>query len=263
MLGHHPESISGKTDMAKQALKTTTPAPHSLNIDGERVAIVVTINRRARRIILKVDGLERLIQVTCPGKSYQREALAFVKERKAWIADRLAEAPARRPFAPGEIIPVGGEPHLIAHAPGKRIGVRVQPATGRNPAVITVGGDANFVARKITDWLRQTAREKLTQETDKFCKVLNKRRRKVSVRDGRTRWGSCSSDGSLCYSWRLILAPPAVLSYVAAHEVSHLIHLDHSAKFWAVVDKICDNRKSAERWLTTKGPSLYGYGVAF
>ncbi len=249
-------SLPLKKTNAKRNVKMPT-----IRIGHEVLPIELKINKRARRIILKVDAVARVVKVTSPGKSYQKEALAFVQERKIWIAERLLEGPELHPFVPGAVIPVNGVKHMIAHLPGKRIGVRVQPAAGRNPAVITVGGDEAFVARKVTDWLRQQAREKLTSETDAYCKALGKRRRKVSVRDSRTRWGSCSSDGSLCYSWRLILAPPSVLSYVAAHEVSHLIHLDHSPKFWAVVDSIFENRKAAERWLKTKGSSLYGYGA--
>ena len=121
-------------------------------------------------------------------------------------------------------------------------------------------GRAAHLARRLTDWLKAEARRDLLAATHDYAEALEVKHRRVSIRDPASRWGSCSAKGDLSYSWRLILAPPFVLRYVAAHEVAHLVELNHSAKFWAVVRGLNPDVVSARRWMRTHGRDLHRYG---
>lgn len=228
----------------------------AMRLADRTVPVTVRINRRARRLILKVDTYAPRILLTCPHRDLVAEGLDFIERRRDWIMRRLAEAPAATPFAPGATIPIRGVDHDIVHCPGTRRAV-VQDA-GR----LLVGGEAGHVSRRVEDWLRTEARREFADYADTLCERIGVVRRRITVRDTRSRWGSCSSAGAISLSWRLILAPSVVYRYVVAHEVAHLRHMDHSPAFWAVVDSLVPDRREAEAWLKRHGNTLHGYGMA-
>ncbi len=230
-----------------------------INIGARAAPLIAHVNRRAKRLILKVDPVAGEIHVTAPSKRALPQAIRFAHERIDWIASQLTDDLRGKPFSQGMNIPYQGVDHVILHDETLRSSIRLD--TNILPA-LRVGGQAEHLNRRICDWLKREARKKLTERVDFYCAQLNKKRGALRIRDTRTRWGSCSSDGDLSFCWRLILAPPEILEYVAAHECAHLIHLDHSPAFWRIVRELGVDARGAARWLTANGPGLYVYGVA-
>ena len=128
--------------------------------------------------------------------------------------------------------------------------------------IFCVAGAAEHIERRVHDYLKREARSDLQKLGAILCAGRwASRSRRLSIRDQSSRWGSCTSAGSLSFSWRLILAPPYVLDYLAAHEVAHLVEMNHSARFWRVVAKICNHVERAKTWLDTHGNDLHRYGI--
>lgn len=230
-----------------------------INIGARAAPLIARVNRRAKRLILKVDPVAGEIHVTAPSKRALPEAIKFAHERIDWIASQLSETLRGKPFVEGMTIPFKGVDHFILRDPDRRIGVRLDQDV---PPAIRVGGASEHLNRRVADWLKREARKELTDRVDHYCAQLSRKRGALRVRDTKTRWGSCSSEGDLSFCWRLILAPPEILDYVAAHECAHLIHLDHSPAFWRLVKTLGPDPHSAARWLTANGPTLFTYGVA-
>lgn len=227
-----------------------------LNLAGRLVKSKITINRRARRFILKIDPFSRLLIITSPTKRAVSEALAFAKANSAWILKEIDGSICAKPFAPDISFPLYGETVCICNEGGARTRIHLS----QNNRLI-VGGDPTHINRRVIDWLKKRARQKLTVKADEYSAILGKKRGRLSIRDTRTRWGSCTSDGSLSFSWRLILTPPPIFDYVVAHECSHLVHLDHSRKFWNVVKSLNVDVDFATRWFDKNGAELHAWGV--
>ncbi len=229
-----------------------------INIGARAAPLIARVNRRAKRLILKVDPVAGEIHVTAPSKRAVPEAIRFAQERIDWIASQLTENLRARPFSNGMKIPYEGAEHIILHDDTLRGAPRIDSEL---VPVIRVGGGAEHLNRRICDWLKREARQRLTERVDHHCMELGKKRRTIRIRDTKTRWGSCSSEGDMSFCWRLILAPPEILDYVAAHECAHLLHMDHSPAFWRVVRGLGADPSGAARWLSAHGPGLYAYGV--
>lgn len=238
------------------------PASHTtrteINIRERSTPLIVRVNRRAKQLILKVDPIAGEILATAPSKRAIPEAIRFANDRIDWIAEQLTDHLRGKPFSHGMHIPFAGVDHVILNDPGSRRSIRID--ADLFPA-IRVGGRPEHLNRRVSDWLKREARKRITEKVDTYCAVLDRKRSRLNIRDTRSRWGSCSSDGVLSFSWRLILAPPEILSYVAAHECAHLVHLNHSPAFWRVVRSLGVDVRAAADWLETKGPTLFTYGV--
>ena len=229
-----------------------------INIGARATPLIARVNRRAKRLILKVDSITGEIHVTAPSKRALPDAIRFAHERIDWIASQLRDNLRGRPFEAGATIPYQGIDHVIINDEAIR---SVRLDADLVPA-IRVGGRPEHLNRRCADWLKREARHRIIERVDFYCEELGKKRGRIQIRDTRSRWGSCSSDGAMSFSWRLILAPPEILDYVAAHECAHLIHLDHSPAFWRVVRNLGVDARGAARWLSATGPSLFTYGVA-
>ena len=228
--------------------------PKILRFSDREVEIWCRRNRRSRHMILSLDAAEGVFRLTLPQGVTVEEGLEFAAQKRRWILARLDELPPRVPFAPGAIVPFLGEPHLIVHEPLARRGV------WRENGTIHACGLAEHVARRVRDHLKREARAiLLTRALDK-ARHIDRPVAHVGLRDPRTRWGSCSSDGTISLSWRLILAPEDVLDYVVAHEVAHLVHQDHSRAFWRLVGELTPSVAGPQRWLKSHGPELHRYG---
>lgn len=230
-----------------------------LDLGGRRAPLIARVNRRAKRLILKVDPAAGEIYVTAPSKRALPEAIAFARARADWIAGELDESLRARPFQPGQRVPLRGRAHHIAHAPSARRPVERREAPA--PSLV-VGGDAAHLNRRLADWLKREARKDLTAATERYCAMLERKRGPISIRDPRSRWGSCSSEGAMSFSWRLILAPPHILDYVAAHECVHLVYMHHGPAFWRQVKALGVDARAAEDWFAKHGASLFVYGGA-
>lgn len=227
--------------------------------------ITTTINPRARRISLRLDPAAGQIVLVRPRGVSARAATLFAVEMRGWIEARLEALPPRIRFQDGVSLPYLGIDHVIRHAPEARRGV------WREDGVIFVSGREEYLARRVADWLKAEAKALLAPRARGMAQALGCKVARLSVRDTRSRWGSCSADGKLSFSWRLILAPEAVLTYVAAHEVAHLKHLDHSRAFWRTVNEALaayaeDGKREvmplglAREWLHRSGTALHAYG---
>lgn len=228
-----------------------------LTINGCATPLVLRVNRRAKRLILKVDPTSGEIHVTAPSKRAWPEAIAFARTRTAWIATQLDDTLLARPFDSGGYALFRGRRHLIVHEQGARQPVRVDRAP--TPRLI-VSGDIAHLNRRLVDWMKREARADLSTAVARYCEMLDLKRRSISIRDPRSRWGSCSSDGAISFSWRLIMAPPEILNYVAAHECAHLMHMDHSPEFWRQVRALGVDARAGENWLDAHGAALFSYG---
>jgi len=228
--------------------------PAALKIGRHQVPIEVRRSARARHISLHVDTSTGTVQLVLPRGTSHAEGLEFAREKSVWIRNHLAVVPPRVPFADGTIIPVLGVEHRIRHRPGGRGGVWVE---GRD---IHVAGREEHLPRRLTDWLKQVARQEIAGRARDKAQIVGRRVARVTIRETRSRWGSCSEAGNLNFSWRLIFAPEPVLDYVVAHEVAHLIELNHSRRFWRITERLTDNVDGPRSWLRRHGAKLHRYG---
>jgi predicted metal-dependent hydrolase len=238
------------------------PARERLLIGGSggHYAIEVRRHPAARRYTLRVREARRDVVLTMPPRGSIRQAKQFAEKNIDWIAARLKRMPRPAPFAPDETIPLRGVPHRIVHRPGAR-GTAWTEAGADGTSLLCVAGGGAHIGRRARDFLKREARRDLVAASRRYAEALGVSVRAVSLRDTASRWGSCSQSGSLSFSWRLVLAPPFVLDYLAAHEVAHRVELNHSKRFWWAVERIFPEWRRAEAWLRAHGPSLYRYGM--
>ncbi len=225
-----------------------------LDIAGRSVPVRLRRNGRARRIVLRIEKDGDGVVVTLPKRVPEAEGIAWAHKQRDWIAERLAQIPVRTAFADGAVIPFAGTDHVIRHVPGARRGV--WPEDGE----IYVSGRPEHLARRVTDWLRREARARLTAQTARASERLGMKHGRITVRDTRSRWGSCASSGNLNFSWRLIMAPAFVLDYVVAHEVAHLKEPHHGPAFWRTVAELDPDAERGRTWLSKHGEALHFIG---
>jgi predicted metal-dependent hydrolase len=192
------------------------------------VPIEVRRLRTARRLRLRFDEAAGLLKLTCPWRTSRRSALAWALDQRDWIDAQIARAESGEPFAPGAAIPVEGRDLRIAWSED----------WPRTPILadgeLRCGGPADALPRRIESFLKRRARDVISNDIAEYASAAGATPRSVTIGDAATRWGSCSSQGKIRMSWRLILAPPEVRRYVAAHEVAHLVHLNHGPQFKAL-----------------------------
>ncbi|UUX52079.1 M48 family metallopeptidase [Nisaea acidiphila] len=228
--------------------------------DGTQIEVPVRISARARRLSLKVDPARGMPELVLPHGVAPTQAESFVARNVVWLEERLKRLPEPIAFADGTIIPLLGTEHLIRHRPELRGTVRRFDGNDGEPARLEVSGGADHLARRLTDWLKREARGEISARARHYAERLDRRPSRISIRDTRSRWGSCSSKGALSFSWRLILAPEHVLDYVCAHEAAHLIEMNHSHRFWALVEKLVEDMDMSRAWLKRHGATLHRYG---
>ena len=248
--------------MSLRALFTRRPPePQLIEIvfDGAVYPVELRRHRQARRYTLRVQAANRAIVLTMPMRGSLRDAVTFAERSGAWIAARLKRLPQPIPFADGLELPLRGVPHRIVHRPGARGTVWTEDS-GTGP-LICVAGNKAHLARRVRDFLKREAKADLDAASRHYAGLLGVTLKRIVVRDQTSRWGSCTAAGVLSYSWRLILTPPYVLDYLAAHEVAHLVEMNHSRRFWRVVARICPLWERAKGWLSAQGNALHRYGA--
>ncbi len=224
------------------------------------LALKIRHSERARRLALRLSPQQGKIALVVPRGCKLEKAYDFARAHENWIRRQLEARPPDIPFADGQVIPLRGEDHVIRHKKQLRGLVRSIPRTDAAAARLIVPAPPEHLPRRLRDWLRGEARRDLGRAVKTHALRLGVKPARLSVRDQSSRWGSCSSRGNLNFSWRLILAPPGVLDYVAAHEVAHLLEMNHSKAFWRHVQGTCPDMKEARRWLKTNGNRLHRYG---
>ena len=250
--------------MQLRALLYRRPAePQTIQIVFDRSIYLVRVrrHRQARRYTLRIQSATREVVLTIPPRGTFKEARDFAQKHGAWIAARLDRLPRAAPFADGVVMPLRGLPHRIVHRPGMRGTVWCETDKS-GELLLCVAGKAPHIDRRIGDFLRREAKRELEAASRRCAQELGVEIKRVVVRDQASRWGSCSTTGVLSFSWRLILAPSTVLTYLAAHEVAHLIEMNHSVRFWRLVQKLCPDHERAKVWLDVHGADLHRYGLS-
>jgi predicted metal-dependent hydrolase len=232
------------TGRSETALLAALPAP-----------IEIRPRRTAKRMRLRFDEGSGTLKLTCPWRTSRKSALAWALDQRDWIEKQLARAEPGEPFEPGATIPVEGEDFQIVWDPSApRFPVP-------NDGELRCGGPEARVARRIETYLKQRALDVMSREVADYASHVGVTASSVSVGDAGTRWGSCSSQGRIRLSWRLILAPSSVRRFVVAHEVAHLVHLDHGAKFKALEARLYGSGLAeAKAALRRLGPRLRRIG---
>ena len=221
---------------------------------GLPAPVIVRRSKQARRLSLRVNVTLRAATLVLPQRVSHRAGMEFLNDHLDWIKERLDALPAALPFREGASVPFLGRPHRITPAPGARRGVWIEEDA------IMVSGPVEFLPRRVADFLKREAKERIWRLAPKMAQTIGKEVSKVRIGDPKSRWGSCNSKGNLAFSWRLVLAPEEILAYVVAHEVAHLREMNHSAAFWDWVRVLHPDIETPRRWLKTNGAGLYRYG---
>ncbi len=232
--------------------------PLQLMLAGEMRLICLRRSAKTQRYTLRLKPGTRQLVVTMPPRGTLSLARSFLTRHEGWLEARLKSLPEKVQFKHGASIPFEGKMHLITHM--QTMTGTVWTETDGSALVLKVAGGAEHVARRVTDFLKRCAKEKLTEATYKYAAELNVSIKRITIKDTTSRWGSCSSQGAISYSWRIIMAPEYVLDYLAAHEVAHRREMNHSARFWTLVQSMCSETERAEIWLKKNGRTLHEYG---
>ena len=222
--------------------------------EGSEIEVLVRRHPRATRIKLAIDGAKGRPVLTLPSYVSERDGEAFLMQNQIWLRDAMNRLPDRIPLTHGSSIPLRGDDVTIDHRPDARGVTRVEDG------LLIITGDEAHTARRATDFLKRQARADIVSLAREKAQQLDRRPGRISIRDTRTRWGSCSAKGDLSFSWRLILTPPEILNYVVCHEVAHLVHMDHSPAFWRTVARIDPDYEARRHWLHANGNALHSIG---
>jgi len=247
------KSLLGLKPKAKRVEKRAI-REELLAVDGADVAVKVRLNPRARRIVMRVNPLTGDVVVTAPSRGGMGRALDFVRGETQWIARQLRHLPKQVALMPGAVVPFMGVAHPICHSQA-----RGPAPVWREEGALLVSGRTEHAPRRLIDFFKREARTLLAARALEYAARLGVRPSRVTVRDTQSRWGSCAHNGSLSFSWRLILAPEFVRDYVVAHEVAHLKEMNHSPRFWAQVKILSPDMARARQWLRENGRTLLRY----
>jgi predicted metal-dependent hydrolase len=254
--------------MLRLLQRDASRAPEITFIDVSHAAETYRVHLRrtaaARRFTLRVRTAGGDVVLTMPARSSLNEAKSFAARHAAWIGTKLRRLPENTRFEAGQSVPLRGVPHRIAHRPGLRGIVAIEAPNRKEIAaepLLWVSGDPAFAPRRLRDFLIKEAKRDLENAVALHASRLGVKVRRITIRDTISRWGSCSASGALNFSWRLIMAPHFVLDYLAAHEVAHLAHMNHSDAFWRVVGRLSPDVEAAEAWLKANGSGLLRFGA--
>ncbi|WP_135209971.1 M48 family metallopeptidase [Vitreimonas flagellata] len=225
-------------------------------IDGRRLPVKLIVNPRARHVSVRIDPTRREAIATAPSKRHLKHAAQFAAERAGWIAHELSRLPQGIQLAPGALVPLRGIDHELVYEHG-RAAPRIE-----NGKLIAPAPDAALFESRLLRFFKDQARADLVARVAAHAETLGVKPSRLQVKELRSRWGSCSSDGVLSFSWRVICAPEFVLDYLAAHEVAHLREMNHSRRFWAHVRKCMPDYERGREWLHEHGCALHAIGHA-
>ena len=246
--------------MAFFARRAAESIPDQFEIATDNGVVAVDLRRhpRARNYTLRVAGPSRPPVLTIPKRGSLSEARRFLDRHSAWLQRQMAKQPQATIIADGARIPLRGVMHVIRHREGRGT---VAIEAGAPAPTIAVHGELEHLRRRVVDFLKREAKRDLEWAVIRHTLALGVRAKAIRLRDQSSRWGSCSADGHLSFSWRLVMAPPIVLDYLAAHEVAHLRELNHSRRFWQLCETLAPQAHAARAWLQANGPALHAIGA--
>ncbi|WP_185984046.1 M48 family metallopeptidase [Aureimonas mangrovi] len=230
--------------------------PESVEIGGRTMALAVREHATARRIVMRLSPCGGIVRLTVPKRTSARRVAEFIERYSGWVEARMAAVPGRIEVADGRRLPFRGGELELRHEPGRRQ-ARLLPATPEGPAVLLLGGEPTHLRRRVRDMLVREARRDLEEAVERHARAANVKPAGLSVKDTTSRWGSCSSARRLSFSFRLVMAPPFVLDYLAAHEVAHLKEMNHGPRFWALCESLYPRSDEARAWLKANGTALH------
>lgn len=225
----------------------------AVQVGGRSLKVAIRRSAQARRMAIRVDQVRGVVLVL-PARASLAEGERFLRAHLDWLAQRLSSLPRGRPLTDGASVPLLGRPHPIRHRPDARRGVWVEDGA------IQVSGAPDHVGRRVGDFLKTEARRLLVPKVQAMALRLDRRPARITIKDTVSRWGSCSAQGVIALSWRLVMAPEWVGDYVAAHEAAHLAELNHSPQFWALVHGLGVDARQGRDWLKRHGGDLHAYG---
>ncbi len=216
----------------------------------EEFQLSIKPHSRAKRMKLRYDAASESAVVTVPLYSSDKEAKKFAEKHLGWLRKQKQSSASRKFLAHGTIIPFRGKDHAIQHDPTR------SPTVQISNAEIRVGGIAHGLPKRLENYFKKKAKQEIEPIAVRMAEETGVTFKRIQIRDTKSRWGSCSTTGTLSFSWRLIMTPPEILEYVVAHEIAHLSEMNHSAAFWRIVDELVPNALSSRRWLRTEGHAL-------
>lgn len=228
--------------------------PYILKLSQCKVPLDVKRSPRARRIALRLDNADGSVKLVLPRGVSLSAGIAFAETHEEWILASLTKLPARVRFRDGTSIPFLGKAHVIHAESGARTHVR------RAGGEIRLSGDSAGMERRVREFLKSEARRIIGERAREKAARIGRAASSVTIRDTKSRWGSCSASGRLSFSWRLIMTPEAVLDYVIAHEVAHMVEMNHGPRFWRLVGTLTPAVSESRRWLARNGSHLFRYG---
>lgn len=239
----------------RSRIKPAQKVKRSLTVGDRALPLTIRENVRATRITLRIEPGGRALNLTVPVGLRHFEIDDFLDRHQGWLLTRLSKFSMDAGLRPGGQISIRGVPHRIEHT-GSLRGLTEAVIVDEKP-VLRVSGLEDHIGRRIAAFLKKEARADLERLAAKHAAAVRKPIGSVSLKDTRSRWGSCSWDGNLSFSWRIVMAPPAVIDYLAAHEVAHLREMNHSPKFWALCQQLCPGMEASRAWLKQHGSQLH------
>lgn len=224
-------------------------------VAGRVLPLRVIENPRATRLTLRIDATGKGLRVTVPPGVPFREVDRFLSRHEGWIETHIAKLPAHPTVRAGIRVPIRGVPHLIVHESGKRGTVDLRRMTD-DTLQLVVFGDPVHLPRRIADYLKKEVKRDIDALVARHTATVGRKAKAVRYKDTKSRWGSCTSQGVLSFSWRIGMAPPPVINYLVAHEVAHLIEMNHGPKFWKLCHELCPDTERCKAWLKRNGSAL-------
>lgn len=240
----------------KRTAPSRPPVPQEREheVAGRRLPLRIVENDRARRLTLRIDAGGQGLRITVPPGLARGEVERFLSRHQGWLEQRLAKVPDRPQVRPGIKLPVRGVPHLVVHEPAGRGTVSLEVQDGVR--VMVVCGDRRHLPRRIADFLKREAKRDIETLVARHTATVGRKAKAIRFRDTTSRWGSCTTDGNLSFSWRIMMAPPPVIDYLVAHEVAHLKEMNHGPKFWKLCKELCPDTERCKAWLKRNGGAL-------
>ncbi|MDQ0457961.1 M48 family metallopeptidase [Rhizobium paknamense] len=240
---------------ARQPKPPANRRERMLEVAGRSVPVVIRENPRATRLTLRIEPGGRALRMTIPKGVREADISDFLTRHHGWIATKLARYEQDQSLKAGGTLLLRGVPHRIVHT-GQLRGVTEAMVIDGEP-VIRVSGLEDHLGRRLAAFLKKEAKADLERLVAIHTGRLGKAAKTLTMKDTRSRWGSCSWEGNLSFSWRIVMAPPAVIDYLAAHEVAHLKQMNHSAEFWSLCRSLCPGMDEAKAWLKRHGAELH------
>ena len=244
-----------RTALKKEPLKSFE---REHEVAGRSLTLRVAESARASRLTLRIETGGRAIKMTVPPGMPSREVESFLFRHQGWLEAKLAKYPDKPKLRPGVKLPVRGLAHLILHEPAKR--GSVEQASDEDGPYLMVHGERAHLGRRLQDFLKKEAKRDIEPMAMQMALKCGKKVKSIRFKDTKSRWGSCTSDGNLAFSWRIMKAPRPVIAYLVAHEVAHLTEMNHGPKFWKLAKQLSTeagiDMDKAKAWLKRNGAAL-------